>query len=60
MLILFPGDEIIYKMLFSLKFRTEKAKLVLENYYTVKNIFPGIYGNLDPTTDTFRTHVDAV
>ncbi|VVC37055.1 Cellular retinaldehyde binding/alpha-tocopherol transport,CRAL/TRIO, N-terminal domain,CRAL-TRIO lipid [Cinara cedri] len=54
------SDEIIYKMLFSLKFRTEKVKLVLENYYTIKDVFPGIYGNLDPTTDTFRKHVDAV
>lgn len=38
----------------------EKVKLVIDNYYTVKEIFPQIYGDLDPSTDTFRKHVEAV
>lgn len=59
-LFLFSGDETIKKILFSLKYRTEKVKLVIDNYYTVKEVFPQIYGDLDPTTETFRKHVDMV
>ncbi|XP_060877757.1 uncharacterized protein LOC132950356 [Metopolophium dirhodum] len=54
------SDEFIKKVLFSLKYRTEKVKLVIDNYYTVKELFPQIYGDLDPTTETFRKHVEAV
>lgn len=54
------SDEMIKKILFSLKYRTEKVKLVIDNYYTVKETYPQIYGDSDPTTETFRKHVDAV
>ncbi|KAE9537286.1 hypothetical protein AGLY_006309 [Aphis glycines] len=54
------SDEFIKKVLFSLKYRTEKVKFVIENYYTVKELFPQIYGDLDPTSETFRKHVEAV
>jgi len=57
---LFSGDEFIKKVLFSLKYRTEKVKTVIDNYYTVKELFPQIYGDLDPTSETFRKHVEAV
>lgn len=53
------GDEMIKKILFSLKYRTEKVKFVIDNYYTVKEIYPQIYGDLDPTTETFRKNVEA-
>lgn len=54
------SDEFIKKVLFSLKYRIEKVKFVIDNYYTVKEIFPRIYGDLDPTTETFRKHVEVV
>ncbi|XP_015378749.1 PREDICTED: alpha-tocopherol transfer protein-like [Diuraphis noxia] len=54
------SDEFIKKVLFSLKYRTEKVKLVIDNYYTVKELFPQIYGDLDPRTESFRKHVEAV
>ncbi|XP_060853781.1 alpha-tocopherol transfer protein-like isoform X2 [Rhopalosiphum padi] len=54
------SDEFIKKVLFSLKYRTEKVKTVIDNYYTVKELFPQIYGDLDPTSETFRKHVEAV
>lgn len=54
------SDEMIKKILFSLKYRTEKVKTVIDNYYTVKEMYPEIYGDFDPTTETFRRHVDQV
>lgn len=42
------------KILFSLKYRMEKSKLVIDNYYTTKEIYPQIYGNLDPSTEAFK------
>lgn len=56
----FSDDEFIKKVLFSLKYRTERAKLVIDNFYTVKETFPQIYTDLDPTTESFQKHVNAV
>ncbi|XP_050443300.1 alpha-tocopherol transfer protein-like [Adelges cooleyi] len=53
------SDEMLKKIMFSLKYRMEKIKTVIDNFYTVKEIFPQIYTQQDPTTESYRKHVDA-
>lgn len=54
----FSGDDTLKKMMFSLKYRTEKIKTVIDNFYSVKEIFPQIYSDQDPTTNEFRKQVE--
>lgn len=48
------------KFLFSLKYRVEKTKTVIDNFYTVRESFPSIFGDLDPTTELYKKFNDAV